>query len=70
MEQNFDSIFEDVRHQRSLILLFSLVETDILKQSNFADHEIKILKNIALEKLLRQRFLKEIIAMDLLENSK
>ena len=30
MEAYFDSIFEDVRHERSLILLLSLVETDIL----------------------------------------
>ena len=67
MEQYFDSIFEDVRHERSLILLLSLVEPDILKQSKFADHEIEIIKNIALEKLHRQRKPKEIIALDLLE---
>ena len=67
MEQYFDSIFEDVRHERSLILLLSLVEPDILKQSNFEDHEIEIKKYIALEKLHRQRNLKEITAMDLLE---
>ena len=67
MEQNFNTIFEDVRHERSLILLLSLVESDILKQSKFTDHEIDIIKNIALEKLHRQRILKEHIAMDLLE---
>ena len=32
MEQNFATIFEDVRHERSLILLLSLVEPDILRQ--------------------------------------
>ena len=67
MEQYFNTIFEDVRHERSLILLLSLVEPDILKQSKFADHEIDIIKNIALEMLHRQRNLKEIIALDLLE---
>ena len=67
MEAYFDRIFEDVRHERSLLLLLSIVEPDILKQSKFADHEIEIIKNIALEKLHRQRNLKEIIAMDLLE---
>ena len=67
MEAYFNTIFEDVRHERSLILLLSLVEPDILKQSNFLNHEIEIIKNIALEKLERQRNLKEIIAMDLLE---
>ena len=67
MEQYFNTIFEDVRHERSLILLLSLVEPDILKQSKFKDHEIEIIKNIALEKLHRQRNHKEIIALDLLK---
>ena len=58
---------EESRHERSLILLLSLVEPDILKQSKFTDHEIDIIKNIALEKLHRQRNLKEIVALDLLE---
>ena len=67
MEQYFNTIFEDVRPERSLILLLSLTEPDILKQSKFNDHEIEIIKNIALEKLHRQRILKEVVAMDLLE---
>ena len=67
MEAYFKTIFEDVRHERSLILLLNLVEPDILKQSKFTDHEIEIIKNIALEKLHRQRNLKEIIALDFLE---
>ena len=49
MEAYFDSIFEDVRHERSLLLLLSIVEPDILRQSKFLDHEIEIIKNIALE---------------------
>ena len=68
-ENYFNTIFEVVRHERSLILLLSLVESDILKQSKFTNHEIEIIKNIALEKLHRQRILKEVVAMDLLENS-
>ena len=67
MEAYFNTIFEDVRQERSLILLLSLVEPDILKQSKFTDHEIDNIKNIAPEKLHRQRNLKEIIALDLLE---
>ena len=67
MESYFNTFFEDIRHERSLILLLSLVEPSILKQSKFTDHEIEIIKNIALEKLHRQRILKEHIAMDLLE---
>ena len=43
------------------------MELDILKQSKFADHETDFIKNIASEKLHRQRNLKEIIALDELE---
>ena len=49
------------------ILLLSLTDPDILKQSKFTDDEINIIKDIALSKLHRQRILKEHIAMDLLE---
>ena len=69
MEQYFDSIFEDVRHERSSVLLLSIVEPDILRQSKFLDHELEIIKNIALEKLHRQRNLQEIIALELLEKN-
>ena len=60
-------MFGDIRHERSLILLLSLTDPDILKQSKFTDDEIIIIKNLALEKLHRQRTLKEHVAMDLLE---
>ena len=67
MEAYFNTIFEDVRHERSLIFFLSLVEPDILKQSKFTDDEIDVLKKIALPKLYRQRNLKQTIALDLLE---
>ena len=67
MEAYFAMIFEDDRHERSLILLLSLIEPSILKQSKFTDHEIEIIKNLFLEKLHRQRILKEHIALDLME---
>ena len=66
METYFATIFGDVRHERSLILLFSLAEPDMLKQSNFTDPENDKIKIIALQKLHRQRILKESIALDLL----
>ena len=66
MENYFNTIFEDIRYQRSLILLLSLTEPDILIQSKFTDNEIEIIKNIALEKIFRQKNL-EIVALDLLE---
>ena len=69
MAAYFITIFEDVRHERSLILLLSLVEPSILKQSKFTDHGIEIIKNLAPEKLHRQRILKEHIAMDLLKKN-
>ena len=50
MEQNFITIFEDVRQERSLILLLSLTDPNILKQSIFTDDEINIIKSLALEK--------------------
>ena len=67
MEAYFATMFEDVRHERSLILLLSLTDPDILKHSKFTDDEINIIKNLALEKLHRQRILKEYHAVSLLE---
>ena len=67
MEAYFATMFEDVRHERSLIFLLSLTDPDILKQSKFTDDEIIIIKDLALTKLHRQRILKEHVAMDLLE---
>ena len=67
MEQYFNTIFEDIRYERGLILLLSLIEPGILIQSKFTHHEIEIIKNIALEKLHRQRILKEYHAMSILE---
>ena len=61
MEEYFTTIFEDVRHERSLILLLSITDPDILKQSKFTDDERNIIKNLALEKLYRQRILKNIM---------
>ena len=49
MEQYFDSIFESIRHEQSLILLLSIVEPDILRQNRVLDHKIEIIKNIARE---------------------
>ena len=67
MEQYFASIFEVIRYERSLISLLSITDSDILRQAKLTDHEIEVIKNLALEKLHRQRNLKEIIALDLLE---
>ena len=49
MESYFATMFEDVRHERSLILLLSLTDPDILRQTKFTDDEIEIIKNLALE---------------------
>ena len=43
MENYFNTIFEDIRHERRLILLLSLIEPSILIQSKFADYEIEII---------------------------
>ena len=68
MEQIFAVMFEDVRHERSLKLLLSLTDLDILRQSKYTDSEFDILKNLALEKLHRQRILEEHVAMSFLES--
>ena len=67
MEQDFKTIFEDVKYSRSLIPLLSLVEPDILKQFKLTDNEVSLIKDIALGKTFRQQNLKEYVAMDLFE---
>ena len=67
MEAYFSNLLEDVRYERALNMLLSLVEPDILKQLKVTDHEINIIKDIALEEILRERNLKEDVAMDMLE---
>ena len=57
MEQYFAVIFEDVRNERSLNLLLSLTGPDISIQAKFTNHELNLIKNLALEKLHRQRIL-------------
>ena len=47
MEACFATMFEDVRHERSLILSLSLTCPGVMKQSKFTDHERNILKNFA-----------------------
>ena len=39
MEAYFDRIFEDVRHEPSLVYLLSIMEPDVIIQSQFLDHE-------------------------------
>ena len=51
MKEYFATMFEDVRHERSLILLLSLTDPDLIEQSKFTDDEINIIKSLALEKL-------------------
>ena len=67
MEQYFAMMFEDVRHERSLILSLLLTDSDILKQSKLTDDEINIIKNLALEILHRQRILKKYVASSLIK---
>ena len=66
MEQYFSNLFEDVRHDRSRTFLLSLVEPGILKQSKITDNEVSKIGDIALEKIHRQRNLREYVAMNLL----
>ena len=54
MEAFFVTLFDDVRHERSLILILSPTHSDILKQINFTDLEINEMKIPAPEKLSSQ----------------
>ena len=67
MEKYFATIFEDVRHERSLILLISLKHSDMLKQSKVTDDERIMITNFAVENLHRHRILNEYVACSLLE---
>ena len=67
MEAYLSKLFEDIRYERSLTLLLSLTDPDILKQRKYTDDEIIILKNLALEKLHRRNCLEEFFALKLLE---
>ena len=40
MESYFSNLFEDIRYERSLILLLSLTDSNIFKQYGFKDDEI------------------------------
>ena len=59
MEAKFSNLLKDVTRERSLIILLLLRDPDISKQSKFIDDELNILKNLALERLHRQRLLKD-----------
>ena len=67
MEQYLATMFEDIRHERRLILLLSLTDPDIIKQSKFKNQEIDIVKNLPLQKLHRQKCFKEYFALQLIE---
>ena len=69
MEQYFSSLFEDIRHESSSLLLLSKKEPDIFRQSKFLDHEVEIIKIIALEKHHRQRNLKKILLQNYYKNN-
>ena len=64
MENYFISLFEDVRCERILILVLSLTDENILKQSGFTEEDVKTIKNIALNKIHRQRTLKDYKAVE------
>ena len=69
MEAYFSNLFEDIRYERSLILLLSETDPDLLEESKFTDDEINIIKKLSLEKLHRQNGLKEFFALQLLEKN-
>ena len=67
MEAHFSNLFEDIRYERSLILLLIIRKPEILKQFKFTDDEVSIIKDIAPEQIFRPRNPKDYTVMDLLE---
>ena len=59
----FATMFEDVRHERLLILLLALTDPDISKQRKSTADGTNIIKSLALEKLHRQKCLKKYFAL-------
>ena len=53
MEQYFTKLFDNIHDERSLILLLSSTDSNILIQAGFNQYEVDIIKNIASEKLHR-----------------
>ena len=47
MAADLARMFEDVRHEPCLVLLLSLADQDIMRQSEFTDYGIDILKKIS-----------------------
>ena len=68
MEKYFSTLFEDVRYERRVILVLSLTDEGILNQNGFTEDEIKIINNIALQKVHKQRIIKEYKAIEILES--
>ena len=50
---------EAVIYERSLIIVLPLTDPDKIKLKKFTDHEIDLIKNLALQVLHRQTCLKE-----------
>ena len=67
MEDDFAIVFQDMRHERSMFLLLSLADPDVLKQSKVTDHKILIIKFLAVKELHRQRMLDEYVDVQLFE---
>ena len=60
----FLTLVEDVRYERSLVLVLGVTDEGILKQSRFTENEIKIIQDIALQKVHRPRSIKDCKAME------
>ena len=57
-------MFVDIRHERSLLLLLTPTDTENFRQRKFTDDETNIIKNLALEKLHRQIYSKELFCVE------
>ena len=68
MENFCRNFFEDVRHEKSLIILLALTDEGILRPAGFTEHGLKMIKNLAEGKLQRKTTLLKHTALQSLDS--
>ena len=60
LDKPFDCILQDIRHERTLILILALTNPQILLNAKFSQQDIDKLVVLGKEKILRQKLLRDI----------
>ena len=65
LDNHFDYILQDIRHERTLILTLALTDPQILLDAKFSQQDIDKLVVLGKEKILRQKLLRDIYLKNL-----